>query len=221
VEKNLMSTPTDSPRIDLPDELRGKRILLRPYREDDAEAVFAAIEESREHLRPWVGWVDRFGTLGRTRAYCLRCATRWRERTELSTGIFDAQSGYFLGGAGLHQPDWERGTFEISCWLRASAAYQGYGTEALRLLADLAFSSLGASQIKLVSDIRNGPTQRLADKCGYVFRERLTDGYAAPDGQTVDMLVYTLAPGDWRREQARRQHGDLPSNQTGNGQAPQ
>jgi hypothetical protein len=35
------------------DELRGERILLRPYRlEDDAEAQ-AAVAESRDHLWPW------------------------------------------------------------------------------------------------------------------------------------------------------------------------
>jgi RimJ/RimL family protein N-acetyltransferase len=196
------NSESSSPRIQLPDELRGARILLRPYRDEDAEAVFAAIEESREHLRPWVGWVDRFGTLDRTRAYCLRCAIRWRERSELSTGIFAAESGQFLGGAGLHQPDWERGTFEISCWLRTSAAYRGYGTEALRLLADLAFTRLGTNQITLISDARNGPTQRLADKCGYVLGERVRDGYAAPDGKTVDKFVYFLTADDWRHRRS-------------------
>ena len=35
------------------DELRGPRVLIRPYRLSDAEERFVAVEESREHLRPW------------------------------------------------------------------------------------------------------------------------------------------------------------------------
>jgi RimJ/RimL family protein N-acetyltransferase len=151
-------------------------------------------------------WVDRFGTLDRTRAYCLRCAIRWWERTEFSTGIFDAESGHLLGGAGLHQPNWELGTFEISCWLRATAVYRGYGTEALRLLADLAFATLEARMIKLFSSARNEPTRRLGDKCGYVFKGNVRNGYRAPDRQTVDLLVYRLTPNDWLRERSRREH---------------
>ena len=190
-----------SAQIVLPGELRGSRILLRPYRMEDADAVFAAIEESREHLRPWVGWLDRYTTLEETQAFCERCAASWVARTDLAVGIFHVGNGQFLGGAGLHQPNWDQRAFEISCWLCATAAYQGYGTEALRLLADLVFAELDGRLIKLVCDARNEPTQRLAEKCGYVFKGRVRDGYAAPDGGLVDLLVYALMPEDWRRLQ--------------------
>jgi RimJ/RimL family protein N-acetyltransferase len=193
-----MNPATEPARIELPDELRGPRILLRPYREEDARALLAAIDASREHLRPWVGWVDRYTTVEETRAYCQRCAAGWAARSDFTVGIFRAVSGELLGTAGLHQPNWEWRSFEISCWLRASAAYQGYGTEALRLLGDLAFSRLDARIIKLVCDVRNDATQRLAAKCGYVLKGRVRDGYAAPDGKLVDLLVYALTSGDWR-----------------------
>lgn len=193
-----MSRYTPALPIDLPDELRGRRILLRPYRLDDAEVVLTAIDESREHLRPWVGWVDRYTTLEETRAYCLRCAQAWKERSDLAVGIFDGERGDYLGSAGLHHPDWQHRTFEVSCWVRASAAYCGYGTEALRLLADLAFLRLDAKQITLVCDARNEATRRLADKSGYIFRGNVRNGYVAPDGTVVDKLVYSLTAEDWR-----------------------
>jgi RimJ/RimL family protein N-acetyltransferase len=202
----MLTIPREPTQIELPDQLRGSRVLMRPYCADDAAAVFAAIDESREHLRPWVGWVDRYTSLQETRAYCERCATNWAARSDLPVGIFHAEHGTFLGGAGLHKPNWEQGTFEISCWLRATAAYRGYGTEALRLLGDLAFSRLDARLIKLLSDVRNGPTQRLAEKCGYVLKGTVREGYAAPDGKLVDLLVYALMPDDWRR----LERGDHP-----------
>ncbi len=192
-----MSTP--AAHVELPEMVRGDHVVLRPYRAEDAETIFAAIDESREHLRPWVAWVDRFATLEDVYAYCQRCAEHWESRRDLAVGILDGRDGRFLGGAGLHQPDWEQGTFEISCWLRSTAAYRGYGTEALNLLADLAFTRLDAKLIKLFSDVRNGPTRRLAQKCGYVLKGQVRNGYAAPDGQRVDLLVYSMTPEDWRR----------------------
>lgn len=198
-----MSRYTPALPIDLPDELRGQRILMRPYRLDDAEVVLTAIDESRDHLRPWVGWVDRYTTLEDARAYCLRCGQAWLEHTELVVGIFDGESGGYYGSAGLHHPDWLHRTFEVSCWVRATAAYRGYGTEALRLLADLAFSRLDGKQITLVCDARNEATRRLADKSGYIFRGNVRNGCVAPDGTVVDKLVYSLTTEDWRHDQFR------------------
>ena len=79
--------------IELPFDLRGSRVLLRPYSGDDGEQVCAAIEESRDHLRPWVTWVDNSRTVDDVLDYCIRSQVSWLLRTELALGIFDAVSG--------------------------------------------------------------------------------------------------------------------------------
>jgi hypothetical protein len=106
-----MSTRIVATLIDLPGELRGSRVLLRPYRADDAEQVFAAIDESHDHLRPWVTWVDNNRTIDDVRDFCIRSQASWLLRTELALGIFDAVSARYLGGTGLHDPDWELRAF--------------------------------------------------------------------------------------------------------------
>ena len=181
-----------------PVALIGDRILLRPYRLDDAPALLAAIDESREFLRPWVGWVDRYQTLPRVQEYCRERAAQWEAGTDYSAGIFLMEDGTLLGGAGLHYPTGDRQLLEVSCWLRASAPSRGYGTEALDLLADLAFTRLKATLIRLHSDVRNGATQRMAAKCGYTHRGTVRDSYSAPDGERVDLLFYALTPDLWR-----------------------
>lgn len=50
--------PRDDPR--LPDEIRTERLILRPYMPEDAEALFEAVEETRERLREWMRWADGF-----------------------------------------------------------------------------------------------------------------------------------------------------------------
>ena len=58
-----MELPKHRTLIPLFEELRGPRVVVRPYRLEDAEEVFAAIEESRQHTRPWLPWVAAVVTL--------------------------------------------------------------------------------------------------------------------------------------------------------------
>jgi RimJ/RimL family protein N-acetyltransferase len=194
-----MPKPIVPTRIDLPSELRGPRVLLRPYQADDAEQVFAAIDESRDHLRPWVTWVDDNRTVEDVRDYCIRSQASWLLRTELALGIFDARSGRYLGGTGLHDPDWQLRAFEIGYWLRVTAVGQGYATEATRLLADCALSGLRARRVALRCDARNDASHRVAERAGFVLEGRLRNASLRPDGMVSDDLVFAIVPDDLKQ----------------------
>jgi RimJ/RimL family protein N-acetyltransferase len=191
-----MSNPIAPTLIDLPSELRGPRVLLRPYRADDAEQVFAAIDESLDHLRPWVDWIDNNRSLDDVRDYCIRSQASWLLRTDLTLGIFDALSGRYLGGTGLHDPDWQLRAFEIGYWLRVTAIGQGYATELTRLLADFALFALRARRVLLRCDARNDASRRVAERAGFVLEGRLRNVCLAPDGTVSDDLVYSLISQD-------------------------
>ena len=184
--------------IPLPSEFPGERILLRPLRAEVAEQAFAAVDESRDHLRPWVAWVDNQSTVEQTRDYCIRCAANWLLRTDLTLGIFDSASGRFLGGTGLHEPDWELRSFEIGYWLRLSAIGHGYTTDAVLLLRDFAFSQLRARRLELSCDVRNDPSRRVAERAGFNLEGRLRNVFLDSRGEPGDYLVFAMTPDDWR-----------------------
>lgn len=192
-----MESPPYPTLIDLPAVLVGPRILLRPLILDDAAQVHAAIAASRTHLTPWVSWVERQGTIDQTRDYCVRCAARWLLREDLTFGIFGTDSGRYLGGAGLHQPDWPLRAFSVGYWLRASATGRGYATEAVSLLRQLAFTSLQAQRLELRCDSRNEPSRRVAERAGFVLEGRLRNVVLDSDGELADYLVFSLTPDDW------------------------
>ncbi len=185
--------------IPLPEELRSERLVLRPYRPDDAEQVFGAIDESREHLRPWFPWVDLHASVDDTRDYCAHCAANWLLRADLTLGIFERASGRYLGGTGLHDPDWELRAFEIGYWLRVGAVGNGYMTESVGLLVDLAFGQLAARRVRLRCDARNGPSRRVAERVGFVAEGRLRNAFLDTDGQPADDLYFSLTPEDYGR----------------------
>jgi RimJ/RimL family protein N-acetyltransferase len=187
--------PTLNP---LPDELHSPRLLLRPYRLADADQIFVAVDESRAHLRPWMAWVDGHTSVADSRDWCARCAANWLLRAELTVGVFAAASGRHLGCVSLHDPDWDLRAFRIGYWLRASAVGQGYATEAVRLLVDLAVGPLAARRVELRCDARNGSSRRVAERVGFVLEGRLRNAFLASDGQPADELIFALIPDSAR-----------------------
>jgi ribosomal-protein-serine acetyltransferase len=199
-----MTDPIRPALIELPAELRGERVMLRPVRPMDAEAIFAAIDESREHLRPWMPWVDNHRTVDDTSEYCVRTAARWLLREDLAMSIFEVRDGRYLGGTGLHEPDWELRRFEVGYWLRDSATGQGFTTEAVALLRDFAFSQLGARRLELNCDVRNAPSRRVAERSGFVLEGTLRHAFLDTAGQPADWHVFSLVPKDWERIRSNR-----------------
>ena len=193
----------DQPRyptlIPLPDELRSGRLVLRPYRLEDAEALYAAIDESRGHLAPWMPWLRHYRDIDDARDFCLQSAARWLQRADLALGIFNALNGRFLGSTGLHRFDWHARTFEVGYWLRQSATGQGYASEAVRLQARLAFAELDARRLELRCDSRNVASRRVAERLGFVFEGQLRNDSLDPDGEIRDTLVFSLIPADYLR----------------------
>jgi ribosomal-protein-serine acetyltransferase len=199
-----MTAPIRPALIELPAELRGDRVVLRPVRPMDAEAIFAAINESRGHLRPWMPWVDNHRTVDDTREYCVRTAARWLLREDLAMSIFEVRDDRYLGGTGLHEPDWELRRFEVGYWVRASATGHGFTTEAVALLRDFAFSQLGARRLELSCDVRNAPSRRVAERNGFILEGTLRNAFLDTAGQPADWLVFSLVPEDWERLRSNR-----------------
>src|SRR5687768_2500502 len=123
--------------IELPDEMVGQRVVLRPYREEDADALWDAVEESRAHLAPWMPWVGEYRSSADARSFAREARARWLLRDDLAVGIFEKDSGRLVGGSGLHRIDWVVRSFEIGYWVRVSVEGRGFVTETVLLLTRL------------------------------------------------------------------------------------
>jgi ribosomal-protein-serine acetyltransferase len=62
-----------------PDEvIEGGPVTLRRYRDDDLEAVFGAVTESLDHLRPWAPWAAGY-TRQSAAEFLAKSARDWKE----------------------------------------------------------------------------------------------------------------------------------------------
>lgn len=179
------------------DELRGERVLLRPYRESDAADVQEAVAESRDHLRPWMPWYNEHQTVEASRDWIIHTMAQWLLREAISLSIWDAADpNRFLGGIGIHPPDWEIGYFEIGYWLRASAEGHGYMMEAVRLLTDFCFKELHANRVEIRCDERNTRSAAIPRRLGFTQEACLRNDTMTTDGSLRNTLVFSLIPSD-------------------------
>ena len=186
--------------IPLFEGLRGERVIVRPYREEDAPALQEAVAESREHIRPWMIFADDHQTVDESRIWISEQRAKWILRQTMNCAIVDAETGRYLGGTGLHPCDWSIRAFEIGYWLRASAEGKGYMTEAVRLLTGFAFDRLGAQRVEIKCDERNTRSANVARRLGYKQEGLLRNEFPAPDGSgsATNTLVFSLIPEDRR-----------------------
>jgi ribosomal-protein-serine acetyltransferase len=182
--------------VPLFEELRGERVLVRPYRADDAEALKEAVDESREHIRPWLPFADEHQTVEESRDWIIRTQAQWLLREALGCSVWEIVSNRYLGGIGFHIHNWDIGYFEIGYWLRASAEGHGYITEAAKLLTDFAFDSLKANRVEIRCDERNNRSASVPRRLGFKQEGCKRNDMLSPLGELRNTLIFAQIPED-------------------------
>lgn len=189
-----MTTPI---LLDLPDTLLTPRLLLRAPRPGDGAALHEAIVESLPRLREFLAsltWVSGEQTLESAETYCRNAASNFIARRDLPYLMFSRETQQLLGACGLHRTQWDVPKTEIGYWVRTSAAGQGYVTEAVNALVDLAFETIGAQRVDISTDALNLPSRRVAERCGFVLEGVMKNERRAPDGVLRDSCIYARLP---------------------------
>lgn len=211
VKSRLSTTvPSGTAFRRLRDGLVGSRVIVRLWRDFDAEALFSAIDDARSHLKPWMDWVDRHQDVADTRDYITRTLLEFTRRETLVLGIFDrADNQTVLGSTGYHNIDWIVPSFEIGYWIIPAAEGQGYVSEAVALLTDFALAAFSANRIAIQCDPQNARSRRVAERLGYKFEGRLRNRARTSQGMLRDSLVFSFIPGDQRLEGPRPSHSTI------------
>lgn len=198
-----MNTPSETtkPTIlrPLPNELVGPRVIVRPYRDGDGQALWDAVTESREHLLPWMPWVDSHQSPDDSEAYARGAMAKWILRDEMPLSIWERQTGRYLGGTGFHRIKWSIPSCHIGYWIRASAEGNGYVTETVKLLCKLAFETLDAKRVEIRCDTTNARSAAVPRRLGFVNEATLRNDSLNTAGALTDTFIFALTPEDYDR----------------------
>lgn len=185
----------------LRDGVVGPRVIVRTWRDSDNDALFQAIDRSRQHLKAWMDWVDRNQSPGDTQEYITRSLLEFTRRENIGLGIFDrSNNATILGGTGYHNIDWTVPAFEIGYWAAVDQVGRGYITEAVEVLTDFAFAQFGANRISIHCDPRNTKSRMVAERAGYQLEGHLRNKARTNAGDLRDTLILARVPESGRQK---------------------
>jgi RimJ/RimL family protein N-acetyltransferase len=175
-----------------PYRIETDRLVIRCYDPRDAAALADAVNESLDHLTPWMPWAAPAEVDAEVQL--LRSFRRQFDADENYVyGVFDRDETRVVGGSGFH-PRGGPSSLEIGYWLRADSIGMGYATEVAGVLTRVGFEVCGVERMDIQIDPANVRSRRVPEKLGYeheaTLRRRLPQrGEGAP---LRDSMVYTL-----------------------------
>jgi RimJ/RimL family protein N-acetyltransferase len=178
--------------IDLTTEVvRTDRLVLRPFRPDDTDAVFRGCQA--EDIRRWIAVIPSPYTREDARSFVTELAPGERASGRGMPVAVEAD-GVLVGASGLHFWPGRLGP-EIGYWIAPEARGNGYAAEAAHALADWAFG-LGAPRVHLWVDVDNTPSQAAARRAAFTQEGVVRAALDRRDGSRADAVLFGRLPGD-------------------------
>jgi ribosomal-protein-serine acetyltransferase len=162
-------------------------VTLRRHRADDLDAVFQAVTESLDHLRPWLPWAAGY-TRQSAAEFLAKSAQGWADGTEYGYAII--AGGVLAGGCGLMRRIGPGG-LEIGYWVHQAWTRRGLATAASAALVEAAFRLPGVDRIEIVHDELNVASAGVPRKLGFTQVARRSVDPAPPAG-TGTGIVWRL-----------------------------
>jgi RimJ/RimL family protein N-acetyltransferase len=178
---------------DLPIET--ERLLLRAFREDDFDAVFAM--QSRPDVARFLYWEAR--TADEVRDGLARKIAGTAIRAEGDTLFVAAAlrtTGEVVGDVVLQWTSAAHSTGEIGFIVHPDHQGHGYATEAARPLVGLAFEALGLHRVVGRVEPRNVASSRVLEKLGMRREAHLVENEWIK-GEWQSELVYAMLAREW------------------------
>lgn len=182
------------------EELHNDGVFLRRWRSDDADALLEAVDESREHVAPWMSWAT--SDYGRRDAvtFLERSDEQWRDGVAFNFAILSPHDGV-IGSISL-MARIGPGGLEIGYWLHPAYTGRGIVTRAVADLAEEAFR-IGAERVEIVHDVANTRSGAIPRRLGFTEVERRSPPQEAltPGEDGVD-VVWRCVAREWLHAQA-------------------
>lgn len=157
--------------------------------------LYQAAFESREVLKTWLPWCHSNYSIEETKDWVNFQQTAWNNKLEFSFGIFEADSGRFVGGCGLNQMNWIYKIGNLGYWVATKFTGKGFASSAAKLCAEFGFSELSLNRIEIVAAEGNISSQKVAEKAG-ATKEAFARKRLAVGNSVHNAFVYSLIKED-------------------------
>jgi RimJ/RimL family protein N-acetyltransferase len=172
------------------------RLCIRCWNPEDALALKAAVDTSREHLIPWMPWAREETTLQMQIERLRQVRAKFDLGQDFGYGILSRDESQVLGSSGLHTRIGERAR-EIGYWIHVDHTGQGYATEASAALTKVALLIEKLDRVEIHCDPANAASAAIPRKLGYTHEATLRRRSHWPDGKVEDSMIWTIFASDF------------------------
>lgn len=168
-----------------------ERLVVRCYNPSDAQMLSDSINESAEHLKPWMPWAH---AAPESIEVIYDRTKRMRGNFDLGTnftyGIFNKDESRVIGGTGLHARIGEQ-QIEIGYWIHRDFINQGLITESTMALVKVAFELLHVHRVEIHCSPLNLASASIPRKLGFTHEGTLRGKMHFLD-HWIDSMIWGL-----------------------------
>lgn len=169
-----------------------ERLLIRCWSPEDAPVLRAALDESDQHLRPWIPWMkDEPKSLDESAAWLRIKRANFDLGKDFWYAIFDNEERTLIGEIGLMTRAGP-GAFEIGFWINKSCEGKGHASEATAVMIRVAFEIFKVERLEIYCAPENEASVAIPRKMGFLHEATLARRYNDSEGGIHDTMVWTL-----------------------------
>jgi RimJ/RimL family protein N-acetyltransferase len=162
--------------------------LTRPVRADVGPWV-TAVNESREHLEPWMPWARTPASLTSMGTYLRQVDEHWESRDEFGYLIRPPEGDAVIGGCGLHTRRGQPGALEIGYWVHVAHTGRGLATATARALTAVALDMDAVDSVVIRVDAANERSLGVPRRLGFRLDRTERRRPEAP-GEAGELMIW-------------------------------
>lgn len=171
--------------------MQGKLVRLRGYEKSDADALLRWFTD--EEVTRWLGPPNMPSRAQQEKFIEMASASS----DDARYFAIETLDGKLVGDCGLRTIDWKSRKAEFFITIGEKQLWdKGYGSDALRIVARLAFHKMNLNRLWLTALVDNPRAVRCYEKCGFV-REGLLRQESYVDGKYRDVFLMALIRADY------------------------
>ncbi len=170
-------------------------IVLKEITEASAKTIFDSINRSRNHLRPWLPFVDQTRSAKHTRNFIISVLNNKCIKKDKVFEIYHDDE--FAGLIALKEIDYTNLKVEIGYWLDHLKTGKGIILRSCKKLIDHAFNDLKLNRVSIKIAIGNEKSTAIPIALNF-YQEGVERDGELINNKHHDLLIFSMLKKDWK-----------------------
>jgi len=168
-------------------------LVLRKINMNDAEDIFHLIDANREHLSPWLPFVEMTFSPSNTKIFI----EQLQEPSTHEIVFCMVVDGRTTGLIGYKDIDKINKKLEIGYWIIKEFEGKGIVTTSCRQMIDKAFAKMAMNRVQIKCGVGNYRSRNIPKRLGFIF-EGIERAGERHNSRYIDLEVYSILKTEWK-----------------------